>query len=81
MTPGMGPQWTLELCHQLLVQRSSGDKLLGSELHQELRLKAKHSFQSRDEPSRLKFFTHHLKDFRCYEKILGWGKRNPLHFR
>ncbi|GFV34202.1 hypothetical protein TNCV_3484121 [Trichonephila clavipes] len=49
MTPGMGPQWTLEPCHQRLVQRSSGDKLLGSDLHQELRLKAKSSFRSRGE--------------------------------
>ncbi|GFY04827.1 hypothetical protein TNCV_3952371 [Trichonephila clavipes] len=71
MTPGMGPQWTLEPCHQRLVQRSSGDKLLGSDLQQELRLKAKNSFRSRNEPSRLKFFTHHVKDFRSYEKILG----------
>ncbi|GFV61731.1 hypothetical protein TNCV_188891 [Trichonephila clavipes] len=71
MTPGMGPRWTLEPCHQRLVQRSSEDKLLGSDLHQELRLKAKNSFRSRDEPSRLEFFTHHVKDFRCYEKIFG----------
>ncbi|GFT83837.1 hypothetical protein TNCV_639271 [Trichonephila clavipes] len=36
-----------------LVQRSSGDKLLGSDLHQELRLKAKNSFRSKDGPSRV----------------------------
>ncbi|GFU03242.1 HTH_Tnp_Tc3_2 domain-containing protein [Trichonephila clavipes] len=40
-----------------LVQHSSGDKFLGSDLYQELRLKAKNSFRSRDGPSRGEFFT------------------------
>ncbi|GFR11789.1 hypothetical protein TNCT_166261 [Trichonephila clavata] len=35
-----------------LVQRSSGGQLLGSDLYQELRLKAKNSFRSKDGFSR-----------------------------
>ncbi|GFS62806.1 hypothetical protein TNIN_206301 [Trichonephila inaurata madagascariensis] len=54
MTPGMDPQRGLWNCAiSTLVQRSSGDKLLGSDLYQKLRLKAKNSFWSRDGPSRV----------------------------
>ncbi|GFY54234.1 hypothetical protein TNIN_114081 [Trichonephila inaurata madagascariensis] len=56
MIPGMDPQRGLWNCAiSTLVQRSSGDKLLGSDLYQELRLKAKNSFRSRDGPSRVKY--------------------------
>ncbi|GFR05112.1 hypothetical protein TNCT_232451 [Trichonephila clavata] len=49
MTPGMDPQSGLWNCAiSALVQRSSGEQLLGSDLYQELRLKAKNSFRSRD---------------------------------
>ncbi|GFT81356.1 hypothetical protein TNCV_3672511 [Trichonephila clavipes] len=42
MPPRYGStKWALGLCHQRLVQQSSGDKLLGRDLYQELRLKAK----------------------------------------
>ncbi|GFV04085.1 hypothetical protein TNCV_917101 [Trichonephila clavipes] len=51
MTPGMDPQRGLWNCAiNTLVQRSSGDKLLGSDLYQEIRLKAKSSFRSRGMP-------------------------------
>ncbi|GFU18453.1 hypothetical protein TNCV_3407461 [Trichonephila clavipes] len=47
MTPGMDPQRGLWNCAiSTLVQRSSGDKLLGSDLYQEIRLKANNSFRS-----------------------------------
>ncbi|GFT27801.1 hypothetical protein TNCV_10211 [Trichonephila clavipes] len=47
MTPGMDPQRGLWNCAiSILVQRSSGDKLLGSDLYQEIRLKEKNSFRS-----------------------------------
>ncbi|GFY31436.1 hypothetical protein TNCV_4989951 [Trichonephila clavipes] len=53
MTPGMDPQRGLWNCAiSPLVQRSSGDKLLGSDLYQEIRLKANNSFRSRCGPSR-----------------------------
>ncbi|GFQ98808.1 hypothetical protein TNCT_316971 [Trichonephila clavata] len=53
MTPGMDPQSGLWNCAiSALVQRSSGDQLLGSDLYQELRLKATNSFRSRDGLSR-----------------------------
>ncbi|GFR16757.1 hypothetical protein TNCT_639001 [Trichonephila clavata] len=49
----MDPQSGLWNCAiSALVQRSSGDQLLGSDLYQELRLKAKNSFRSRDGLSR-----------------------------
>ncbi|GFT94932.1 hypothetical protein TNCV_1472291 [Trichonephila clavipes] len=58
MTPGMDPQRGLWNCAiSTLVQRSSGDKVLGSDLYQEIRLKAKNSFRSRGEPARGEFFT------------------------
>ncbi|GFT95067.1 hypothetical protein TNCV_1473301 [Trichonephila clavipes] len=57
MTPGMDPQRGLWNCAiSTLVQRSSGDKLLGSDLYQEIRLKAKNSFRSRSRPSRGELF-------------------------
>ncbi|GFY06249.1 hypothetical protein TNCV_2680431 [Trichonephila clavipes] len=57
--PGMDPQRGLWKCAiSTLVQRSSGDKLLGSDLYQEIRLKAKNSFRSIGEPSRDEFFTN-----------------------
>ncbi|GFR32115.1 hypothetical protein TNCT_279451 [Trichonephila clavata] len=40
-----------------LIQRSSGDQLPGSDLYQELRLKAKSSFRSRDRLSKAIFHT------------------------
>ncbi|GFS97146.1 hypothetical protein TNCV_1920951 [Trichonephila clavipes] len=50
----MDPQRGLWNCAiNTLVQRSSGDQLLGSDLYQELRLKAQNSFRSR--PIVLKF--------------------------
>ncbi|GFQ64569.1 hypothetical protein TNCT_92091 [Trichonephila clavata] len=53
MTPGMDPQSGLWNCAiSALVQRSSGEQLLGSDLYQELRLKATNSFRSRDGLSR-----------------------------
>ncbi|GFR31070.1 hypothetical protein TNCT_234681 [Trichonephila clavata] len=53
MTPGMDPQTGLWNCAiSALVQRSSGEQLLGSDLYQELRLEAKISFRSRDGLSR-----------------------------
>ncbi|GFX14920.1 DUF4817 domain-containing protein [Trichonephila clavipes] len=59
MTPGTGPQRGLWNCAiSTLVQRSSGDKLLGSDLYQEIRLKAKNSFRSRGGPSRGESFTN-----------------------
>ncbi|GFR02499.1 hypothetical protein TNCT_133311 [Trichonephila clavata] len=81
MTPGMDPQselWNYAI--SALVQRSSGDQHLGSDLYQEFRLKAKNSFRSRDGISKGEFFTQQVKDYRCYENILGWGKRNLLYF-
>ncbi|GFQ71568.1 hypothetical protein TNCT_202501 [Trichonephila clavata] len=58
MTPGMDPQSGLWNCAiSALVQRSSGEQLLGSDLYQELRLKEKISFRSRDGLSRGEFFT------------------------
>ncbi|GFT42101.1 hypothetical protein TNCV_1668881 [Trichonephila clavipes] len=57
MTPGMDPQRGLWNCAiSTLVHLSSGDKLLGSDLYQELRLKAKNSLWSTDGPSRDEFF-------------------------
>ncbi|GFY31437.1 hypothetical protein TNCV_4989961 [Trichonephila clavipes] len=51
--PGMDPQRGLWNCAiSTLVQRSSGDKLLGSDLYQEIRLKANNSFRLRSGPSR-----------------------------
>ncbi|GFW96094.1 hypothetical protein TNCV_958081 [Trichonephila clavipes] len=55
--PGMDPQrrlWNLAI--STLVQRSSGDKLLGRDLYQEIQLKAK-NFRSRSGLSRGEFFT------------------------
>ncbi|GFU50877.1 hypothetical protein TNCV_4460851 [Trichonephila clavipes] len=53
MTPGMDPQRGLWNCAiSTLVQRSSGDKLLGSDLYREIRLKAKNSFRSTNGLSR-----------------------------
>ncbi|GFX78846.1 hypothetical protein TNCV_1919791 [Trichonephila clavipes] len=53
MTPGMDPQRGLWNCAiSTLVQRSSEEKLLGSDLYQEIRLKTKNSFRSRGGPSR-----------------------------
>ncbi|GFX47057.1 hypothetical protein TNCV_316781 [Trichonephila clavipes] len=50
MTPGINPQRGLWNCAiSTLVQRSSGDKFLGSDLYQEIRLKAK-NFRSRGMP-------------------------------
>ncbi|GFT00910.1 hypothetical protein TNCV_4053591 [Trichonephila clavipes] len=50
MTPGMDPQRGLWNCViSTLEQRSSEDKL-GSDLYQEIRLKAKNSFWSRSMP-------------------------------
>ncbi|GFU18496.1 hypothetical protein TNCV_3787551 [Trichonephila clavipes] len=47
MTPGMDPQRGLWNCAiSTLVQCSSGDKLLGSDLYQEIRVKANNSFRS-----------------------------------
>ncbi|GFU71432.1 hypothetical protein TNCV_1225791 [Trichonephila clavipes] len=55
----MDPQRGLWNCAiSTLVQRSSGDKLLGSDLYQEIQLKAKSSFRSRSGPSRGEFFTN-----------------------
>ncbi|GFR06689.1 hypothetical protein TNCT_283671 [Trichonephila clavata] len=38
----------------------------------------KNSFRSRDGLSRGEFLTKQVKYFRCYEKILGWGKE--IHY-
>ncbi|GFW41615.1 hypothetical protein TNCV_4035301 [Trichonephila clavipes] len=55
----MDPQRGLWNCAiSTLVQRSSGDKLLGSDLYQEIRLKATNFFRSRGGPSRGEFFTN-----------------------
>ncbi|GFX26768.1 hypothetical protein TNCV_1839411 [Trichonephila clavipes] len=59
MIPGMDPQRGLWNCAiSTLVQRSSGNKLLGRDLYEEIRLKAKNSFRSRSGPSRGEFFTN-----------------------
>ncbi|GFV96168.1 hypothetical protein TNCV_1871281 [Trichonephila clavipes] len=60
-TPGMNPQsglWSYAI--SALIQRSSGDKLLSSDLYQDFRLKAK-NFRSRDGPSRGEFFSQDEK--------------------
>ncbi|GFV33894.1 hypothetical protein TNCV_4755051 [Trichonephila clavipes] len=66
MTPGMDPQRGLWNCAiSTLVQRSSGDKLLGSDLYQEIWMKAKNSFRSRIGPSSDEFFTKYAHRRKC----------------
>ncbi|GFW82982.1 uncharacterized protein TNCV_4604091 [Trichonephila clavipes] len=75
MTPGMDPQSGLRNCAiSALVQRSSGGKLLGSDLYQELRLKAKNSFRSRDGPSRAANFLPDIVLFHtpCVAAVAEW---------
>ncbi|GFV04084.1 hypothetical protein TNCV_917061 [Trichonephila clavipes] len=73
MTPGMDPQRGLWNCAiNTLVQRSSGDKLLGSDLYQEIRLKAKSSFRSRGGSSRGEFFTNSNVAHACRRRRLKW---------
>ncbi|GFY44964.1 hypothetical protein TNIN_146201 [Trichonephila inaurata madagascariensis] len=58
------PKWTLELCHQrpgtAFVRGQTPISFV-----QDLRLKAKNSFQSRDGASRGEFFTQQVNDFWC----------------